>query len=413
MKEFRYILQPYSGMNSRKACPACGKEKTFALYIDTDTGQPVHCSVGRCNRESSCGYHQTPKQYFDENKILPDEPRHVAPRVITPQQKPTSYISFDILKASMNHTAYNQNNFVQFLQNLFGGEITSRLIARYFIGTSKHWPGSTVFWQVDTIGKIRTGKIMLYNAVSGKRVKQPYSHITWVHTALKSPDFGLKQCLFGEHLLIDTKKPVAIVESEKTAIIASVYFPQFIWLAVGSLTNLNAEKCSVLKGRRVVLFPDLNGFEKWSTKAKDLQSIANFKVDDLLEKYATKEERFQGLDLADYLIKFDYRKFKPEPIPIKPDPLPDPSPQVEVFHERIDQAEKQTDLNNEISELETFFNGLVLPACPVRLNKWTTITDCSLFVGSHLETIKRNKGNKTFLPYMNRLKEMKQLLLTL
>lgn len=76
------------------------------------------------------------------------------------------------------------------------------------------------------------------------------------------PDFELKQCLFGEHLLRDKAKPIAIVESEKTAIIASVYLPQFIWLAVGSLTNLNAEKCSVLKGRTVTLFPDLNGFEK-------------------------------------------------------------------------------------------------------------------------------------------------------
>jgi hypothetical protein len=67
--------------------------------------------------------------------------------------------------------------------------------------------------------------------------------------------------LFGEHLLIDKTKPVAIVESEKTAVIASVYLPQFIWVAVGSLTNLNAEKCNVLKGRTVTLFPDLNGFD--------------------------------------------------------------------------------------------------------------------------------------------------------
>ena len=35
----------------------------------------------------------------------------------------------------------------------------------------------------------------------------------------------LKQCFFGEHLLREKTMPVAIVESEKTAIISSVYLP--------------------------------------------------------------------------------------------------------------------------------------------------------------------------------------------
>jgi len=119
--------------------------------------------------------------------------------------------------------------------------------------------------------------------------------------------------LFGEHLLIDKTKPCAIFESEKTAVIASVYLPQFICLAVGSLTNLNAEKCSVLKGRTVVLFPDLNGFEKWSIKAKELSHLAAFTVSDLLERKAIEAERKQGFDLADYLIKFDYKAFATPP----------------------------------------------------------------------------------------------------
>jgi len=115
--------------------------------------------------------------------------------------------------------------------------------------------------------------------------------------------------LFGEHLLIDKTKPVAIVESEKTAVIASVYLPQFIWVAVGSLTNLNTEKCIILKGRTVTLFPDLNGFEKWSIKAKELSQLANITVSNLLERKATECEKRQGLDLADYLLKYDYNEF--------------------------------------------------------------------------------------------------------
>ncbi len=145
--------------------------------------------------------------------------------------------------------------------------------------------------------------------LTGKRIKKPFNHISWVHTVLKLQNFNLKQCFFGEHLLHEKHKPVAIVESEKTAIIASIYLPNFIWLAVGSLTNLNKEKCNILKGRSVILFPDLNGFEKWSVKAKEFSHIANFIVSDLLERKANNEEKEQGLDLADYLTRYEYKEF--------------------------------------------------------------------------------------------------------
>ena len=311
MSEHRYILQPYNGMNTRHHCPKCkAKDKTFSLYIDTETGKHIHHGVGRCNRESNCGYHYTPKQYFQDNNIQFDtdqSEQRIKQKVVPVQPKPTSFIATETFKASLRR--YEGNNFTSYLIDLFGHEIASELIRRYFIGTSKHWPGSTVFWQIDSFGKIRTGKIMLYNSTTGKRVKEPFNYITWVHKALNQSEFELKQCLFGEHLLIDKTKPVAIVESEKTAIIASVYLPKFIWLSVGSLTNLNAERCQILNGRSVVLFPDLNGFEKWSAKAKELSKIAHFTVSDLLERKATEAERQQGLDIADYLIRFDYREF--------------------------------------------------------------------------------------------------------
>ena len=147
---------------------------------------------------------------------------------------------------------------------------------------------------------------MLYNPDTGKRVKEPFDHITWVHSVLKLVDYNLKQCFFGEHLLIDYPyKPVAIVESEKTAIIASVYLPQFVWLACGSLTNLNAARCQVLRGRHVVLYPDLNCFEKWSSKGKELSFITRFVISDLLELRASETDKLKGLDVADYLVRYN------------------------------------------------------------------------------------------------------------
>lgn len=294
----RFILQPYKSPASRFRCPGCNHhDKSFVRYIDTDTGIHIHDSVGRCNRESKCGYHVTPKQFFQQNNIT--FTRELSNQKPIPRKsKPPSYIPPDTLKQTL--TNYHSNYFIQYLTNRFGPVVTQAILNKYFIGSSKHWTGSTIFWQIDINGKIRTGKIMLYNPATGKRVKQPYNHITWVHTVLMLPEFQLKQCLFGEHLLQGNKTPAAIVESEKTAIIASVYLPQFIWLAVGSLSNLTEEKCKVLKGRKCMLFPDLNAFDKWSAKANELKNITNFKVSDLLESIASDEEKRQGLDLVDY-----------------------------------------------------------------------------------------------------------------
>lgn len=417
----RYILEPYKGMNTRYRCPSCQqRDKTFSLYIDSETGEHIHPTVGRCNRESNCGHHYTPKQYFQDNNISFDKPQPKAykPRFVTPQQKPVSFIPVEVFKASLK--AHETNHFVQFLITLFGVEVASQLVSRYFIATSKHWNGATVFWQIDTQGKVRTGKIMLYSPTTGKRVKNLELPVYWVHKALKQPEFELRQCLFGEHLLIDKTKPVAIVESEKTAVIASVYLPQFFWVAVGSLTNLNAEKCSILKGRTVTLFPDLNGFDKWSSKAKELSHLAIFTVSDLLERKATEAEKKQGFDLADYLIKYDYKAFA-LPVPEATEPTPAVQPLVEVkpfeqtepvYYFSKSEPPKPESWVQDITDLENYFTGIAIPNHPVKLNRCSTITDCSLFIESHFATVKANSGKRTFLPYLNRLQELKQVLNT-
>lgn len=434
MNDHKYILEPYKGMSTRYRCPNCNQNKIFTLYIDIEKNEHIHNTVGRCNRSDNCGYHYTPKQYFTDNKHLFDTNNKVPyqkhlpvikNKVLTPQQKPVSFIPVKVFKQSLqvekNVTSVAEtNHFVKFLIDLFGDKVTSQLVSRYFIATSKHWNGATVFWQIDTQGKVRTGKIMLYNPTTGKRVKVPFNHISWVHTALKQTEFELRQCLFGEHLLIDKTKPVAIVESEKTAVIASGYFPEFIWLAVGSLTNLNAEKCSILKGRTVTLFPDLNGWEKWSSKAKEFSDLAIFTVSDLLERKATEGEKKQGLDFADYLIKYNYKEFVlPQPKATQPPPTVQPLVEVKVIEQpkpvyNFSKPEPPPPKNweQDITELENYFANFILPTHHVKLNQCSTITDCSKFIESHFAFVKTNKGRRAYLPYLNRLQELKQVLTT-
>ena len=73
----RYHLQKYAGISSRHTCPACERPRCFTLYID-DNGNILHPTVGRCDHESSCGYHRTPRQYFHDHPehrhfVIPSE----------------------------------------------------------------------------------------------------------------------------------------------------------------------------------------------------------------------------------------------------------------------------------------------------------------------------------------------------
>jgi hypothetical protein len=296
-----YSLEKYHGMKTRYLCPSCGKRE-LARYVDED-GNHLADHVGRCNREANCGYHYTPKQFFadnpDKRESLPIVPQPPQPK---PQPKP-DYVNPETVETSWSH--YEENNFILFLDEWLGRDATNVLIDRFCIGTSKHWQGATVFWQIDAQTRVRTGKVMLYDRETGKRVKQPFSHIQWVHKVLKMEEFNLSQCLFGLHQIrSDKSKPVAIVESEKTAVISSYFLPEFLWLACGGLSNLNAEKIKPISDRDLILFPDVNGFNKWDAKRNELQKVTSKKVliSDFLEEKATTEERKQGVDLADYFL---------------------------------------------------------------------------------------------------------------
>ena len=49
---------------------------------------------------------------------------------------------------------------------------------------------------------------------------------------------------------------VCVVEAEKTAVIMSEHFPQYLWMATGGLNELTAVKLFPLRGRKIILFPD-------------------------------------------------------------------------------------------------------------------------------------------------------------
>ena len=302
---YQFILEPYNGLKTRYSCPSCNNKKVFTRYINTNTNEYIAENVGKCNREIKCGYHYTPKKYYNDHGVIKPHQSFIKSKNMN-FQKNISYISNDHLIKSISSTS--PNFLLNYLENeLFGAEETCYLRKLYRIGTSSYWNGSTLFWQIDEDSNIRTGKIMLYNSRNGKRIKKPFSHINWLHNVLKIKGFNLNQCLFGSHLVkSDLKKTIAIVESEKTALIASIYIPEFIWLATGGINNLNYENTKILQNRNVVLFPDLGCFDLWKKKSVKLSPLINVTISTLLKHNSSAKEMEKGYDLADYLINMNH-----------------------------------------------------------------------------------------------------------
>ena len=304
-------LQPYKGKTTRHTCPACGANESFTLYINGETNELINSKVGKCNRESKCGYHYTPKQFYLDNPELNETTKqvcdlHYSKPFVAKQQisLPIGTIPFSYVERSASH----QSNFVRFLCEIVTDSQIKSIVETYALGATKN--KEIIYWQIDIKGKVRTGKIMQYDPLTGKRIKHESGAINWVHNKLKKSgtlpeDYNLQQCFFGEHLLgLHPEAVVCIVESEKSALISAAIFPEQVWLATGGIGNLTIEKCQALRGRHVILYPDLNAFVKWSEKAKEIQRVCNcrIKVSTHLEDIATPEAKVDGLDVADYMI---------------------------------------------------------------------------------------------------------------
>lgn len=311
---YKYHLLKYAGKASRLTCPSCGRHHCFVPYVD-DQNNIIGEEYGRCNHESSCGYFQYP----------PSQPdwRNYPPRYYRPQPKPKSRIikksplqpepaaglctiPMDLIQKTIR---INQpSDFLKFLRTLFDEDTINRLVQEYNIGVTKS--GDAVFYQIDSQGRCRTGKVMKYDPITGHRIKDAsiQTPITWVHSLLKQQrvlpqEWELTQCLFGEHLLKKyPDKDVCLVEAEKTAIICSGFMPQCVWVAVGGKTQLG-DKVEVLAGRRITAFPDIDGYDKWKEKV-DERPYLNIQVSDYLLKDSTEEDRMAGIDIADVLIRW-------------------------------------------------------------------------------------------------------------
>lgn len=278
-------------------------------YLDASGKIVDEHKYGRCERINSCGYILYPDS--DENTTRNSLPIH------TPKPK-AKFLNAEQRKKYFYPSLknYDQNHLISYLRGVFDDTTVTKMIENYYIGTIDQFNGgATVFWQIDRFGNIHRGKVMQYDK-SGHRVKHSNGNgvVNSIHNIFGIGDLP-QECLFGEHLL--TKYPnmfVGIVESEKTAIIASGVVDDCLFLATGGCTKLTPAMCQALKGRNVVLFPDNGKFEKWSEKGRAMRHLFNtisivdiMEHEDVLERY----NLIGGDDIGDMIVSpnFDIRHF--------------------------------------------------------------------------------------------------------
>lgn len=168
---------------------------------------------------------------------------------------------------------------------------------RYFLGKTK--TDTPMFWMID-------------------EMFQPHdAHIddNWISYYLKQREplldsWQVTHCLFGQHLLCVTNKPVCVVESEQSAVILSEILPESIWMAYATLSNLTPELFAPLQGRTVTIYPRTDPsmstylfFCDYAELVRRSYSTIDLSIDQTLEDKATDEQKQRCIDLLDFLME--------------------------------------------------------------------------------------------------------------
>ena len=213
---------------------------------------------------------------------------------------------------------------------------------RYRLGASML--GGVIFWQIDQEERVHDGKVMYYQPDCHRdKGRNP----TWVSALLRrrnpfpNSPHETSHCFFGAHLISPLnerlfrppltppnsggetaiavmegqggRSPIAVVEAEKTAVILSELYPQYVWLAAGGLGEVQVDKFRPLRGHKVIMFPDTDpegvAYKRWYEAAERVmqqpfwEDSPPIRVSNILERHASPEQKARKIDLVDFLFE--------------------------------------------------------------------------------------------------------------
>ena len=303
------LVQDYSNLTFIEACDWLVRE--FSVTVtSTESPIPTHHS---CNSKDSCS----------KNISV------VSDISVTPLD--ASLVSRSISVTSEFCQAVVSSGYLTELQMRHAAK-------RYCLGASRN--GSVIFWEIDEQLRVHNGKFMHYQSDCHRdKSRTP----TWVVAEMKKTgtlpsDFENPHCLFGLHLLTSTNisvcqdksvssvtsqrhtllvresvcpKNVCVVESEKSAVILSELFPDYVWLSCGGLQMFKPELLAPLVSHKVMVFPDTDEtgatYKAWQDIVQQASKHYPFhypiRISPILEVHASAEQKRRKIDLIDLLFE--------------------------------------------------------------------------------------------------------------
>ena len=212
-------------------CPSCCHGKTLRLYVGYDS------PYGKCDRLNNCGHHQIP-------------PKDTMPTTERKDITPKEIVQLFVPNAEADRVLHNDHSPFHNWATSLGVPLTH--LRRWGVGASDDGKKTLIIMR-GADGAVWNQKTIIYGE-DGKRkggigsLKQPKVESD------SSNCYKYFMPLYGVNLLrpIAERIPVCIVESEKTAIIAAHFYPQYDWVAVSSCAGLTAEKAAELTGRTAI-----------------------------------------------------------------------------------------------------------------------------------------------------------------
>ena len=318
-------------------------EALCPFHADKSLGSFVVYPRGNCYKCFSCGAKGGVIDFLMNHERLtyPDAIRWLGKKygidvdgvdvnwTYTPRPAPQPLDMLELPKHLMAGTklAIDQDNLVAWIRNGIKWDVVQqsrveKVIDSYCVGHGKN--GHTIFWQLDEKGRLRTGKMMKYRQ-DGHRDKEATWNFDFIHATLSrkrneadpwpfpklfDPDKQEPQLtFFGMHLLDRYGKnaTVNIVESEKTAMLMAIAYGNHasqVWMACGGLEMITRERLQPIidRGRRIVLFPDRDGIDKWKVKAEQMH-YERLAIDTTPVTKWWKPEDGEKADIADVVIR--------------------------------------------------------------------------------------------------------------
>ena len=302
-----------------------------------------------------------------------------------PRPKPEPLPMLVLPKYIMASTLLNveQSTLVRWIRTNIRWDTVQRkrideVLNHYAVGCSRQ--GMTVFWQMDEQGRLRTGKMMRYRE-DGHRDRSQGYNFDWIHAALcrtrktydsegniiaegplphpelYNPDKQeMMSCYFGLHLLDkyrrkDIDQTVCIVESEKTALLMAIAYGNHtnqVWMACGGLENINRDKLAPIieQRRRIILYPDRDGIDKWRIKAEQLHYDRVIVDTTPVTKWWLPRDG-EKADIADVVIRCINESQPLTNIKSVEDSMPQAKQLIDKLNLEIENNDRRTDTNEQ------------------------------------------------------------------